>query len=163
MHKDLKDGDFGNKSDRGFNSPKDFDISNPDLEEPKTPAPPINVSKEVEPDNSIEIDKNLQDESRDHILAVISYLWVFCLIPYLTIGMTDYVRYHAKQGLLLAIILTFWLFVWWILTYFLSFGEWIVWAINAIFAIFIIIGMLNAINGKKKSLPIIGGIAEGWR
>jgi uncharacterized membrane protein len=89
-------------------------------------------------------------------MAIISYIGPLCLIPYFTKGSDDFVKFHAKQGLILFIfealtwlifrILPFW---WWYLMNIVS----LVWIA------FTIIGIINVVNKQKKELPIIGGLA----
>jgi fumarate reductase subunit D len=42
--------------------------------------------------------------TRDNIYAVLAYLWVLCLIPVLMKKDDPFVRFHARQGLMLFII-----------------------------------------------------------
>ncbi len=52
------------------------------------------MEKEKEEDISIKIPKTKE------VLAIMSYLWVLCLIP-LVFGKSKFVKFHAKQGLVL--------------------------------------------------------------
>jgi len=130
----------------------------------KIAAPDAAIDVQSEFDEQELIKENLKEseESRDKLLAVISYLWLFSLVPFLTEGLPSYVKYHARQGLLLSIIMTFWMFVWWLLVYYLSFGTWIVWGINVILILWMVSGIFNASSGKEKPLFLIGKIAENW-
>lgn len=47
-----------------------------------------------------------EDVARGRVLCVLSYLFVLALIPLLSSRSTDYVRFHAKQGLILSVITT---------------------------------------------------------
>jgi uncharacterized membrane protein len=50
-----------------------------------------------------------RDVEDNRILAVIAYLWIFCLIPLLARRDSPYAQFHAKQGVVLAIA---WFLVW---------------------------------------------------
>jgi len=58
--------------------------------------------KEIE----VEENKNAQNKisvSGDNAYAILSYLWVLCLIPVLMKKDGDFVKFHARQGLVLFI------------------------------------------------------------
>src|SRR3989338_2159022 len=44
-----------------------------------------------------------QDVERNHVLAAVAYLWIFCLVPLLTKKDSPYAQFHAKQGVVLAL------------------------------------------------------------
>jgi uncharacterized membrane protein len=48
---------------------------------------------------------------QDKIMLLLSYLWILALIPLLTVKDSDYVQFHAKQGLALAIVWFGWCLV----------------------------------------------------
>ena len=50
-----------------------------------------------------------QDIEDNRALAVIGYLWIFCLIPLLAKKSSPYAQFHAKQGVILALA---WFFLW---------------------------------------------------
>jgi uncharacterized membrane protein len=101
-----------------------------------------------------------QEKSEDTVLALIAYFWILALIPMLTIGLSDFVKYHARQGIRLAIFITVWMFVWWLLFYYLSYGIWIIWVINVLILFWIISGVIHVANQEKKPLFLIGQIGE---
>ncbi|MEA3293262.1 MAG: hypothetical protein U9P88_02280, partial [Patescibacteria group bacterium] len=43
------------------------------------------------------------NNERNNTLAIISYLGIFCLVPLLLKEKNDFVKFHAKQGLVLFI------------------------------------------------------------
>ncbi len=90
------------------------------------------------------------------VWAMLSYLGPFCLWSAMKSKEDEFVRFHAKQGIVLFII------------------ELVVWSLSAIpliGAFFVIIGKLflglamvfgiiGALSGEEQSLPIIGLLAE---
>jgi uncharacterized membrane protein len=91
-------------------------------------------------------------------MAVIAY--IFFLIPLLTDAKDDkFVKFHIKQSLLLVCIYALTK----ILMFFPLVGL-IFFFINpfilVVLAAFLIIGIINALNGEEKNLPLIGIYAE---
>lgn len=104
------------------------------------------------------------DIAQGRNMSLLSYFSWLCLVPILK-GMTPYTKFHANQGLILAIASTALGLVGELLK--LLFGKIFMvgllvrilcWAIRALTAGFSIIGILNALNGKAKELPVIGKI-----
>ncbi len=90
-------------------------------------------------------------------MAVLCYFGILVLIPLLTDAKKDpYVKFHIKQGLVLLIVGVVTLFISMIpiLGWIVGFILWII-----IFVLFII-GLINAIGGKEKELPIIGQYSD---
>ena len=89
-------------------------------------------------------------------LAWLSYFGLLMIIPAVIYKDNPFVVYHVKQGLVLAmlnVLLAFLLIV-------LQTDKTIDLLAN-IFTMFLMItGILNAISGKMKPLPVIGEIAE---
>jgi len=82
-----------------------------------------------------------------HILAALSYAWALCLVPLLIAPKNDYVRFHAKQGLILFAaeilsVLIFWLPV---------VGQ----VLFIVFVIVSLIGIYKALQGEKWEMPIV--------
>ena len=42
--------------------------------------------------------------SSENVYAILSYLWILCLIPVLMKKEDEFVKFHAKQGLMLFIV-----------------------------------------------------------
>lgn len=86
------------------------------------------------------------------LIAVLSYLSVLLFFPLNLFKKDDFIRYHAKQGVVffvlsILIVFTFWLpVVGWICLLALL----VIWAT----------GIFNVITGKMEPLPVIGRIAE---
>lgn len=92
-----------------------------------------------------------------NIMALISYIGPLCLIPFLAKEKDEFVKFHAKQGLILFIIEVVIYLIIRILP------IWYTWSIiNIVYLVeivFSIIGIINVVNKQKKQLPIIGGLA----
>jgi len=90
-------------------------------------------------------------------MAVIAYILFF--VPLLSNAKNDsFVKYHVKQGLVLLIASLVVSFISW-----LPIIIWFAWILRlGILALFII-GVLNALNGKEKPLPLIGQFAEQFK
>jgi uncharacterized membrane protein len=94
---------------------------------------------------------NNDDVEQNRVIAVIAYVWILFLIALLKKD-SDFAKYHGKQGLVFFIFSTILGFVIWIPV--------IGWFLAIFDMILLIIGMINAFNGKKQPLPIIGKFAE---
>lgn len=88
-------------------------------------------------------------------LAIISYIGPLCLIPYLSKGKDDFVKFHAKQGLVLFILEM----ITWAISWAFPFLRVLTNLVSLVWLIFGIIGIVNAINKQKKQLPFIGSLA----
>lgn len=95
-------------------------------------------------------------------LAIVAYIIFF--IPLLTEAKKDpFVIYHVKQGLALLIS--------WVIVMILNMALWRIpffgwnlgWLLQIGLLILLIIGILNAANGEKKPLPIIGQLGEKFK
>lgn len=115
---------------------------------------------------------NDQKDAEDNkMMGVLAYILFF--IP-LIAGPKDskFVKYHTNQGLVLFIATIAWViikrilsailvaiffripFVWGLISIIL----WVLSLVTYVFAALAIIGIINAANGTKKPLPVIGGI-----
>lgn len=97
-------------------------------------------------------------------MAVLAYLGILIIIPFITAKNDPYVKFHIKQGIALIIL--------WVIIWILSFAIGIFLAIiqfplfgliSLLFpllwllsVILVIIGIMNAATGKQKELPVIG-------
>lgn len=119
-----------------------------------------------------------QDIAQNKAMGVLAYLGILVLFPIFAAKESRFARYHANQGLVLIIAGACYGFVQFILTLILGaifpirwdfthFGTrsgifTVIVAILAlvwlIYAAAMILGIVNAVNGKAKELPIIGKI-----
>jgi len=93
------------------------------------------------------------DFEKNKVMAILAY--IFFLIPLLAAKESPFAMYHANQGLLLFIsaiavniIGSFIPVIGWLLI--IPFG-------NLTVLVFCVLGIINAANGKKQPLPLIGG------
>ena len=88
------------------------------------------------------------------LVAILSYItlvgWIIALILNMN-KKTDLGSFHLRQGLLLVIA---WLIFWWIPV--------IGWLLNIVVLVFAIMGLVYAIQGQKKEVPIVGSLAQQW-
>ena len=103
-----------------------------------------------------------EDIDQNKILAVLAYLGVLVIVPLLAAKDSPFVRFHANQGLVLLIASVIWNIVVRIVqlsisailrTYLLAILLNIA---NVLILVFMIIGIINAVRGEEKELPVIG-------
>ena len=91
-----------------------------------------------------------------NIMAVISYIGPLCLIPILTKEKNEFVKYHAKQGLIL--------FVGEVAAWLIASLVPALWAlvnlVNIVWLVLSIIGIVNVTKGEKKEIPVVGKFAK---
>ena len=105
------------------------------------------------------------DIEQNKTMAILSYFGILVLIPIFVTPNSKFVRFHANQGLILFIIEVAFIIVQAILrgiifaiSWRLSFLLTIVSLIWIPLVILAILGIVNAVNGRAKELPIIGKI-----
>lgn len=119
-------------------------------------------------DSTAEFEK--KDIEQNKVMAILAYFGILVFIPILAAKESKFARYHANQGLILFIVLISWSIADYILTSLLrailwrGMGLWEIYSLCGtilnlvyfVFTILAIIGIVNALNGKAKELPIIG-------
>ncbi len=89
-------------------------------------------------------------------LAILSYLGILFLVPWLAEKNNKFSKFHAKQGLIL-----FLLEIASYLLLLIPVAGWIIAPIVWILCVvLLIIGIINVVNGKEKELPVIGQLAK---
>lgn len=92
------------------------------------------------------------DIAKNKVMAVLSYIGLLVLVPLFLAKESPFARYHTNQGLLLLIfhvigsacgVIPF-------------VGALIAAVANILWLVMLVIGILNAIKGEAKELPIIG-------
>lgn len=88
--------------------------------------------------------------------AAIGYLGILFLVPLLAKKDNAFALYHAKQGMVL--------FIAYIIVSFLAAIPFVGWVVGVVIYLLLfilfIIGLMNALSGKKKPLPVIGQYGE---
>lgn len=101
---------------------------------------PTKKTTNENPFDSADIEKN------KHI-AVLSYVWILCLVPLLGKRDSEFAQFHAKQGLVLfAAEIIASLFVW-----FPIFGQLIMIGLLVVS----VIGIVKTLNGERWEIPVI--------
>ena len=90
------------------------------------------------------------------LMAVLAYLGILVVIPFLMAKDDAFVKYHIRQGLVLVVIeIAVWV---------LSAMSWQLWPllqiVNLGALILAIIGIVNVINHKETELPLVGSFAK---
>jgi uncharacterized membrane protein len=112
----------------------------------------------------------MDDISRNKLMAVLCYLGVLIVIPYFQARNSRYVQFHLKQGVNLLIFDLICGFITGFINSFIEIGDELDYLNNmflliisvplAIIGLIIFIitisGIINAVSGKMKKLPIIG-------
>lgn len=105
------------------------------------------------------IEEKKEEKAKVNALAILSYLGFLVLIPLLIEKKDEFVKFHAKQGLVLAIAEIVTLMISWV-----PIIGWLVWTIGSLaWFVLSIIGIVNVVNGKKEHLPVIGQFAEKFK
>ena len=102
---------------------------------------------------------DLNDIEQNKLMGILAYLSWLVLIPIFAAKESKFARYHANQGIVLAIAEIVVSIIIGILSDLPLIG-WLFSIVGSLFGIvclvFSVIGILNAANGKAKELPIVG-------
>ncbi len=104
-----------------------------------------------------------KDVEQNKIMAILAYLSWLVIIPIFAAKDSKFARFHANQGLVLALTEI----VWWVgtgiltailtaIVPFLGFLSTLLGLVNLLFLVLLVIGIMNVANGRAKELPIIG-------
>ena len=97
-----------------------------------------------------------KDAQDNKVMGILAYLGILVLVPILAAKESPFARFHANQGLLLLIANVAFCIIYYILM-FISLTLGMIFSILSIgFIVFIVIGIINAVKGEMKELPIIG-------
>lgn len=102
------------------------------------------------------MEKTPKKEEQTNIMAIISYIGPLCLVPILTKEKDEFVKFHAKQGLVLFIgeVAT------WIIFGIVPFLWFLANILGIFWLVLSVIGIVNVVNKKKKEIPLVGKFAE---
>ncbi len=108
-------------------------------------------------------DYDADDVSKNKAIAVLAYFGVLCFIPMFAAKDSKFARFHANQGLTLFIACVAWSIVYSILNWIILAISWRLYFISSIiglcslvFLVLAVLGIINAVNGRAKELPVIG-------
>lgn len=107
-----------------------------------------------------------RDAEENKAMAILAYFGILVLIPLFAAKESPFARYHTNQGLVLAIACVAFSIVCGILSAILAVISWrlafigsiLLSLVGIVFTVLAIIGIINAAKGRKRELPIIGGI-----
>lgn len=94
--------------------------------------------------------KKIPPTTDRNLMAALSYVWLLAIVMLLVKGSDPFVKFHAKQALIL-VILT-------ILGWIPVIG-WIIWVLAVAG---MVMGFINAWQGKEYRLPLVAGWAERY-
>jgi uncharacterized membrane protein len=83
------------------------------------------------------------DVELNKTVAALSYVWILCLVPLLTKRDSEYVQFHAKQGLVLFI------------ASFLCWFPIIGWLLSIVILVLSVMGVLKTLSGEWWEAPVI--------
>jgi len=104
-----------------------------------------------------------KDAEDNKIMAILAYLNILVLVPIFAAKESPFARFHANQGLVLLIASIALYFVFFILAMVLIFiipalVSMIYWILYLGIGVFVVLGIINAVKGEAKELPLIGKI-----
>ena len=112
-------------------------------------------------DSSSSFDK--KDIDSNKIIALFSYIGILFIIPLIAAKDSKYARYHANQGLtffLASLILSAFAFSMSFIFAFIPLlnivANGVSFAVSAVNILYMVLGIINAVTGVAKELPIIG-------
>ena len=93
---------------------------------------------------------------KNTLMAILAYISVFIIIPYLMAKDDEFVKFHIKQGLVLVVI--------GLIAWFAGMMLWglypLLMLVNVATLVLSIIGIINVLQGNKKELPLVGQFAK---
>ena len=92
---------------------------------------------------------------QDKVMLILSYLGILSLIPLLTVKDSDFVKYHAKQGLVLGIAF----FVISLINAIPLVGQ-IIWCVAFVgYIVATVMGITKSLKGERWAIPVISDLA----
>ncbi|PJE75967.1 hypothetical protein COV04_02330 [Candidatus Uhrbacteria bacterium CG10_big_fil_rev_8_21_14_0_10_48_11] len=90
-------------------------------------------------------------DERDWMLAAVSYLWIFCVIPLVLRKGSPFVQFHAKQGAVLAIT---WFLLW--VVGIIPILGWLVFFFGSILLVAVnLLAIVRAWHGDQWKIPYL--------
>lgn len=93
-----------------------------------------------------------EDIEKNKLNAVLSYLGILIIVPLLSddAKKSPYAKFHLNQGLVLTIA--------WVVSSFVVWIPLIGWAVGIALLVVWLIGIISALQGEMKRVPILGNI-----
>lgn len=85
-------------------------------------------------------------------LSLLSYLYILVIVPLIFSRKNQFVKFHAKQGLIL--------FAFWSLAIFSLYIPLLPWLFALLIVFFILFGIVNVFLSRERLLPVIGKFAN---
>lgn len=105
------------------------------------------------------------DIESNKVMSILAYLGPLVLIPIFGAKNSRFARFHANQGLILFIVLIIYAIISNVLSSIILAISWrlyfitnILSLVNIVFTVMAVIGIINAVKGRAKELPVIGSI-----
>ncbi len=93
-----------------------------------------------------------EDIDKNKFMAILCYLGILIVIPFLVAKESKFVKYHINQGLCMIVFIL----ILGVISY-LPIVGWIVGAVSGIASLILcLMGILNAARGEAKELPLVG-------
>lgn len=93
-------------------------------------------------------EKPVSTNSDSNLMAALSYVWVLSIVMLFIKKDDEFVKFHAKQGLILFIASFVGV---------IPFFGWFIWLIVVVLDI---VGFIKALSGEKFKIPVVGDLAE---
>lgn len=109
---------------------------------------------------------NEKNDGKDEkVMAAMAYIGFLVFVPFLMEKKTQFVRFHLGQGITLFATEIVYSVVYRLLAALILTVSWQLFIIVRmlgyvafVFPVFMVIGIINAVNGQEKELPVIGKI-----
>lgn len=117
---------------------------------------------------------NAQDVQDNKVMALLSYIGILFLVPKLARKESPYAQFHANQGGNLFIIGVIVNIIIWVISFVIGLGLGLTgsgifsvlativgiisWVVGVVFLILMVLGIVYALQGKAKELPIVGKV-----
>lgn len=93
---------------------------------------------------------------QDKLMLILSYLWLAALVPLLTVNDSEFVRWHAKNGLVLSL---GGFTAAWILGH-IPFIGWFAWILDLVTLVLMVASIYRALEGRRMRIPAVSDVAD---
>lgn len=153
--KELRFANVGAKMREGITAAieahKDDIVPDEPAVEAAPAAEPAPVQEKTAPETTAEVTADPNDASSNKVMAILAYLGILVLIPLCLAKESKFARFHVNQGLIL--------FICSVVIYFVGRIpglSTIAWLLNIAVFVLAVIGIINAVKGRAKKLPLVG-------